>query len=218
MLESLHARVRGAPTMQRFTALTRVLLAIAFIPPGLTKLLGNPFTVLPTSTPVGYFFDAFFQADEYYRFVGLAQVAAALLLLFPRTATLGALVYFPIIVNIMIITLAIGFQGTWVITILMTLACLYLLAWDYPLLAPLVGRRATTKSGRREYLVQAASWAGIAMAVYGVAAVTGLALLWSRFGVLGILLAAGAGAVFGCIVAWQVGSARALLKPSQPVR
>ena len=143
MLDRLHARLVRSRLLQRFTAFTRVLLAVGFIPPGLKKLTGEPFTQLPVSHPVGYFFDAFFQATEFYVFVGLAQVVAALLLLWPRTATLGAVLYFPIILNIAVVTVAIGFQGTWLITILMTLACLWLLVWDYDRLkAILPSRRA----------------------------------------------------------------------------
>ena len=59
-----------------------------------------------------------------------AQVIIALLLLIPRTALLGALMYFPIILNICILTYAVRFEGTR-ITTFMLLANLYLLCWDY---------------------------------------------------------------------------------------
>ncbi|MDB5243210.1 MAG: hypothetical protein JWP57_3835, partial [Spirosoma sp.] len=54
----------------------------------------------------------------------------ALLLLIPRTALLGALMYFPIILNICILAYAVRFEGTRVTT-LMVLANVYLLGWDY---------------------------------------------------------------------------------------
>ncbi|MBD0320613.1 MAG: DoxX family protein, partial [Gemmatimonadetes bacterium] len=47
--------------------------------------------------------------------VGWAQLAGAILLLIPRTATLGALIFFPIILNIFVITVALHFTGTWVV-------------------------------------------------------------------------------------------------------
>jgi hypothetical protein len=59
------------------------------------------------------------------------QVTAAALLLLPRTATLGALLYLPIIVNICVLTWAVRFVGSWVTAPLMVLANLYLLGWDY---------------------------------------------------------------------------------------
>jgi hypothetical protein len=55
---------------------------------------------------------------------------AALLLLIPRTALLGAMLYFPIIANICVLTYAVRFEGTRIAT-LMLLANLFLLMWDY---------------------------------------------------------------------------------------
>lgn len=119
--------------MRLFTIMVRVLLALAFVPSGLVKIMGKPFTTLPASDPVGYFFAGFFSAHSYYRFVGVAQWVAGLLLLIPRTATLGALLYLPIIVNIFAITVSIGpaFAGTRVVTGLMLLGNVHLLCWDW---------------------------------------------------------------------------------------
>jgi hypothetical protein len=130
-IDLLHARIVRTRVLVVFTGVTRVLLALAFLPSGLTKALGHRFTTLPVSDPVGYFFDGFFSASEYYRFVGFAQLTAALLLLLPWTATLGAFLYLPIIVNIFVITVSVNFGGTVMITGMMLLANLYLLLWDY---------------------------------------------------------------------------------------
>ena len=201
MLDRLHARLVRSRGLQRFTAFTRVLLAVGFVPPGMTKVLGHRFTQLPTSHPVGSFFEAFFQAHAFYVFVGAAQVLAALLLLWPRTATLGAVLYFPIILNIAVITLAVGFEGTWVITVLMTLACLWLLVWDYDRLRVLLPRRQRLASrfSRREYAVQAALWTGVGLVVGAMA--------WAAQGaangaLLGALVAGGG--LFGLVVAWHL--------------
>jgi uncharacterized membrane protein YphA (DoxX/SURF4 family) len=139
-LLAFHARIRRIVVLRHFTAFTRVLLAVGFIPPGLTKILGNPFTMLGPEHPVGLFFSVFQGAGLWYHFVGWGQVGAAVLLLFPRTATLGAVVYLPIIVNIAMVTTAIDFAGTVVVTWLMTLACLYLLAWDFDRLRAILPR------------------------------------------------------------------------------
>lgn len=125
-----HAWAVRSPWLRLLTALTRALLALAFLPSGFAKLGGHPFTVLPVSTPVGLFFAGFFQAQGYYRFVGAAQVLAALLLLVPATAPLGAAIYFPIILNIFVITVAVDFGNTRIIAGLMALATVYLLLWD----------------------------------------------------------------------------------------
>ena len=139
-VDRLHARIVRSRPLVVFTCVTRVLLALAFLPSGLTKALGHRFTTLPVTDPVGYFFDGFFSAAGYYRFVGFAQLTAALLLLLPWTATLGALLYLPIIVNIFVITVSVNFGGTIVVTGMMLLANIYLLCWDYDRLKDLLPR------------------------------------------------------------------------------
>jgi len=130
-LDRLHAHVVRSRLLVVWTALVRVLLALAFLPSGLVKVRGDRFTTLPVTDPVGYFFDGFFSATGYYQFVGVMQLTAALLLLLPGTASLGAVMYLPIILNIFVINVAVGFGGTAVITGLMLLANVYLLCWDY---------------------------------------------------------------------------------------
>ncbi|HEX8130399.1 MAG TPA: hypothetical protein VF527_14965 [Pyrinomonadaceae bacterium] len=126
-----HATVRAGRLLRIFTVFNRILLALAFTPSGITKVLGNRFTILGLDNPVGFFFEAMYRTGFYWRFLGLCQLAAALLLLIPRTATIGALVYFPLILNIFVITVSLNFRGTNIITGLMLLANIYLLCWDY---------------------------------------------------------------------------------------
>jgi len=80
--------------------------------------------------PLGHYLDALHLTGYYYTFIGVVQLTTALLLLIPRTALLGALMYFPIILNICILAYAVRFEGTR-ITTLMVLANLFLLCWDY---------------------------------------------------------------------------------------
>ena len=130
-LDRIHAAVVRNRFLQLFTIFTRGLLIVGFIPPGVKKILHQPFTILPDSNPVGHYFNALYNTGFYYEFIGWAQVIAAILLIFPRTAHLGALMFFPIILNIAVLTNAVGFAGTWLVTILMTLASLHLVCWDY---------------------------------------------------------------------------------------
>lgn len=132
LLEKIHRKAVSNAWLKLFTAIVRGWLAIGFIIPGLKKVLNQPFAPgIPTTEPIGYFFDAFFQATEYYIFVGVIQTLAGFLLLFPATTALGTLLYLPIILNIFFITVALGFKGTWVITILMLLANIYLVCWEF---------------------------------------------------------------------------------------
>jgi uncharacterized membrane protein YphA (DoxX/SURF4 family) len=137
-LDGLHARARCSPLLRRFTEFTRLMLGIGFFAPGLTKALGNRFTTLGVDTPAGFFFEAMCRSGAYWRFIGLSQIAASILVLIPRTATLGAALFFPIILNIFIITVSMDFAGTPVITGLMLLAVTYLLCWDYHKFKPLL--------------------------------------------------------------------------------
>jgi uncharacterized membrane protein YphA (DoxX/SURF4 family) len=164
-LDRLHARVVRVGALRYFTAVTRVLLALGFLPSGLKKVLYVRFTQLPTTTPVGAFFEAFYQAGAWYRFVGWAQVLAAVLLLVPRTAALGAMLYFPIAVNVAVVTIAVGFEGTPFVTVAMALASLYLVCWEYDkwrALLPPLGRapRAPAAPAARPYLWAALGWGG----------------------------------------------------------
>src|SRR5262245_26910454 len=110
------AAARRRPVLSAFAWINRVLLCLAFLPSGPTKLLGLRFTTLAIDTPVGFFFEAMYRTGIYWRFVGLAQLVAALSLLFPHTQAVGALLYFPIILNIFFITVGMRFQGTPFIT------------------------------------------------------------------------------------------------------
>lgn len=131
-LDELHARVVQTAWLRLFTAMTRGMLATGFIHAGFRKTGGEPFAPgIPPETPIGYYFDAFWRTGEYYWFVGAAQVAAGVLLLFPQTAALGAVIFFPIILNIFVLTLSLQFGSTTVVAGLMLLASTYLLCWDY---------------------------------------------------------------------------------------
>jgi uncharacterized membrane protein YphA (DoxX/SURF4 family) len=131
MLDGLHARLRSNPLAYRLVIGTRILLCAAFVPTGIVKVLGRPFTIMDPATPVGMFFHAMHQTGLYWQFIGAAQVVAGLLLLIPALAHLGAMMFLPIMVNVCIITITMGFKGTPVLTVLMLLANLLLLAWDY---------------------------------------------------------------------------------------
>jgi len=137
-VDQIHERARKNKWLRAFTVFTRIIIALAFVPSGLTKVLGHRFTRLGVDNPVGFFFEAMYRTGFYWRFLGFCQLAAALLLVIPRTATIGALMLFPLILNIFLITVSLHFQGTPLITGLMLLANLYLLCWDYDKLKRLV--------------------------------------------------------------------------------
>src|SRR5258705_9436396 len=128
--ERLYGESKRNKWLRWFAIFCRIALALGFIPAGIVKVTGERFTALPSNHPLGHYFDALFLTGFYYTFIGTAQLIAALLLLIPRTALLGAIIYFPIILNIFVLTHATRFDGTRIVA-LMLLANLFLLVWDY---------------------------------------------------------------------------------------
>lgn len=129
-LDELYHESKKNRWLRYFAIFCRVALALGFIPSGIVKVMGQRFTALPSNHPLGHFFDALQLTGFYYKFIGVSQLTAALLLLIPKTTFLGAILYLPIILNICVLTYATRFEGTRIAT-LMLLANLYLLCWDY---------------------------------------------------------------------------------------
>ncbi|MCD6018989.1 MAG: hypothetical protein K0S53_2110 [Bacteroidetes bacterium] len=130
-LDRLHFKAKQNKFLQYFAVFNRLALAAGFLPSGFVKIMDERFTSLSVNHPMGHYLEALHRTGYYYTFIGILQVTAAILLVIPRTATLGALIYFPIILNICILSLALRFEGSFVSSPLMVLANLYLLCWDY---------------------------------------------------------------------------------------
>lgn len=130
-LDAIHSTIKSNNWFRYFAVFNRIVLAAGFIPSGLTKIFGERFTALSVKHPMGNYLEGLYHTGFYYPFIGYVQVTAAILLLIPRTATLGAVLYFPVILNICMLSLALGFEGSLITSPLMVLACLYLLCWDY---------------------------------------------------------------------------------------
>jgi uncharacterized membrane protein YphA (DoxX/SURF4 family) len=206
-LSALQRWMRARPILYRLTLGTRVLLAVGFIPTGMVKLLGRRFTNMSPESDIGNFFETLYRSGPYWRFLGLAQVLAGLLVLWPATATLGALAFFAIMLNVFFITISYDFRGTPIVTGLMLLATVYLLLWDYDRLRGLIGLGAEGSSaplpeqrlGSR--LERGAYLAGTACGLALFSALRGLLIpqrwsVWLMLGcLLSLLLALGCGIV-----------------------
>lgn len=131
-LDQLHLAVKTNRWHWYFYLFCRISLAIGFAIAGMVKIQGERFASgLSEIHPMGSYLEALHHTGYYYTFIGIAQVLAALLLLFNRTVLLGALIYFPTILNIWILSLAVRFDGSAVSSTWMVLANLYLIAWNY---------------------------------------------------------------------------------------
>lgn len=67
----------------------------------------------------------------YARFIAGSQVIAGLLLLTQRFATLGAIITFPLILNIFMVTVSLEWQGTPYVNAFFLLLNVWLLVYDY---------------------------------------------------------------------------------------
>jgi uncharacterized membrane protein YphA (DoxX/SURF4 family) len=118
--------------MYYFAIFTRIVLAAGFLPAGWVKITGERFASgLSVKHPMGHYLEALHTTGYYYTFIGVVQIVAAILLLIPRTVILGALIYFPVILNICILSFSVRFEGSIFTSPLMTIANLFLLCWNY---------------------------------------------------------------------------------------
>lgn len=131
-LEAYYFSIKQNKWHRIFQLVCRILLAYAFLIAGMVKIMGERFASgLSVIHPMGSYLEALYHTGYYYTFIGVAQVLASILLLIPRTVLMGALLYFPIIVNIWILSFAVRFVGSYFTSPLMVLANLYILAWHY---------------------------------------------------------------------------------------
>src|SRR5690554_2535340 len=103
-LEHQYHEAKGNRWLHYFAVFCRLMLALAFFISGFVKISGERFASgLPVNNPMGHYLEALHHTGFYYTFIGISQTVIALLLLIPRTALLGALMNFPLILNICIL-------------------------------------------------------------------------------------------------------------------
>jgi hypothetical protein len=162
---------------------TRYLIGGAFVFASLIKIKGHRFTQIPDDGighSVGHFFEMMYQSGLYWQFLGWAQLVAGLLLLTQRYATLGAVLFLPIIANIFVITISYNFGGTPVITGLMLLATLGLLLWDWNRLRVLLNLPVIEE--KTSLLFESPLWAWVGAVLFAFTA--GYRVLTDRYNFL----------------------------------
>ena len=129
------------------------------------------------------------------------MLISVVVLLIPRRSHLGAILFLPIIANSAVLTVSVGFKGTWVITILMCLAATYLVAWEYDRLKPLVfySRRQQTRKFSYQFFKIPAIFAAGAIPLGLLFWALGLGNISNYLKVTGFLIIAGF--CFGVVVA-----------------
>jgi len=182
MLDALERKIlawheRRTPWLAVVVA--RIFLAFAFVPAGLKKVLGQPFTDPSKTGAFHEFLHAFHATGGFYSFVGSVQLFAAALLLSQRFASVGAALFAPILSVILVFCWSTEVYPTATVVTLMWLTTLALLTWDVDRWRALL-RAPGAKSEAREAKSLPLSlglWAGCGLTVTGlyllVCAVTG---------------------------------------------
>lgn len=139
--------------LQIFIIYSRYLIGSAFVFASIVKISGERFTAdsgeLNPINSSWHLFETLYQSGLYWKFLGCAQLLAGFLLMTQRYSKLGALINFPIIANVFVITISYYFAFTPVITGLMLLANLMLIFWDWNALKVLVNLTPTLESNKR---------------------------------------------------------------------
>ncbi len=113
-----------------FIIVLRYLLGFAFLPAGLKKVFGQPFTDPEKTGAFHEFLHAFHDTGVFYYFVGVTQLLAAFLLLTQRYATVGSLLLAPTLAAILVFCWSTLVIPTATVVTLMAGGTLLLLLWD----------------------------------------------------------------------------------------
>lgn len=154
-MENLINNFKRKPWMNIFTVYLRFLIGAAFVYSSIVKTRVNRFISIDGSdfpiNTMAHFFETIYQSGLYWQFIGASQLVAGCLLMTQRFSTMGALIFFPIILNIFVITLSYDFRGTPIITGLMLLANTFLLLWDYSRLKYIFSREIIITKLKESY-------------------------------------------------------------------
>lgn len=157
----------------------RYLIGGAFVFASIVKIQGERFTTANHETAdfgtAFHFFETLYRTGVYWQFLGWAQLIAGALLMTQRFAKLGAVMFFPIILNIFIITISMDFAYTPVITGGMLIAATILLLWHWDELKILVN--LPSEKCETTYLESHWIWSATGCALF---ALTVLVRLWEN--------------------------------------
>lgn len=134
-MEKFLANLKSYKGFQLLTIFTRYLLGTAFVWASILKIKGIRFE--PQSgehAPIhslSHLLESMYQSGFYWSFIGWGQFLAGFLIMSQVFSTLGAVVYFPIMLSIFMLTTAFEAPIFVVMTSSMLLANIYLLLWDW---------------------------------------------------------------------------------------
>ena len=134
--------LRSLRAITFFVAWLRIAIGFAFLPAGLKKILGQPFTDPSYQGRFHEFLHAFHATGFFYKFVGGVQLVAAILLITNTWPLLGGLILFPVVSAILIFCWSTGVYPTATVVTLIFCGLLFLFAWETNVWTHLVPRIA----------------------------------------------------------------------------
>lgn len=172
-------KIKSTVLAQLFIIYTRYLIGSAFVFASIVKIKGERFSRPGMDDPMGtpfHLFETLYQTGLWWQFMGWGQFLAGVLLLTQRYALLGAVMNFPIVLNVFFITISLDFSGTPMITSGMLLANIILLMWHWPQLKIFINKKPDSFSTGSVEGLKIWEITGLAMLF-----VTVLARLWKPF-------------------------------------
>lgn len=136
----------------------RILLAFAFLPAGIKKVLHQPFTDSTNHSRFHDFLHAFLATGWFYQFVGVLQLLVAVLLFSQRFTLAGAALALPIITAIVAFTWSTAVPFTATVASLMLLGVATLLLWELPRWRPLIDGQAAAPAEATTVPVNLTYW------------------------------------------------------------
>ncbi len=158
-------RLRATRWANLAVANLRLAIGFAFVPAGLTKVIGRPFTDAANHGAFHDVLHAFLATGGFYRFVGVMQLIAAVLLMTQRRATLGAALALPIATAITAFCWSTAPAPTVIVTTLITLGLVGLLLWDLGAWRGVLDDRAPSPRPAIEPPIDRRVWAWCGLAV-----------------------------------------------------
>jgi len=134
-MENILAKIKSRIIFQLFVIFIRYALGTAFVWASILKIKGIRFEPESGETApinsISHLLEAIYRSGFYWNFIGWGQLIAGFLLMSQIFSTLGAIVYFPIILSIFILTTSFGASFFWILTSSMLFANICLLLWDW---------------------------------------------------------------------------------------
>lgn len=171
LIDRLHSKTWAC----LFVIFLRYLIGGAFVYAGWGKALGGRFMPVGTlqlppdhGISLDLFFETLYRTGIWWNFLGIGQVVPGALLITQRFATLGAVAFLPVSLNIFLITISMDFHFTPVITSLILTANVGLLLWDYPKITPLFYQNQSaqlTIHSQSDQLAMPHYWQGLGLLI-----------------------------------------------------